>query len=436
MFHEFHNYIMKRYRSADPKVNCPTITFQVTDDCCLNCSYCYQINKGHKFMTKEVMKKGMDLLFEAYAKNDPNTLINHHTKGIIIEFIGGEPLMNMDVIQYGSRYFLNKCIELDHPWTTNFRFNISTNGLLYFTDAFQKYVDEFLSFLSLCITIDGPKQVHDACRKDYDGNGSFDRAIAAYEDWRTVRHQVPGTKITISPENLPMLSEIVDFFVDKECAFIVGNPINERKWTIEEAKIYYIQLKQLADKILSKQGVFSSMFGEFYGKPLLSSNLTNWCGGTGDMLAFDPDGNAYPCLRYMPSSLGTEVDPIIIGNVDHGIYQTEKEKDYWYKMKAINRRTQSTDECFNCSVASGCSWCAAWNYQKFGGILDKRDTGLCWMQRARSLANSYYLNKFFRQLHSEKRMPVYLDRTTAKYLIDDDEYDMLLTLADFEHSEE
>lgn len=293
-------------------------------------------------------------------------------------------------------------------------------------------MDEFIDFLSLCITVDGPKHVHDACRKDFNGDGSFDRAVAAYDDWRYIRKQTPGTKITIAPENLPILSDIVDFFVDRDCNYIVGNPINEREWSTDEAKIFYRELKKIADNLLERKNAFSSLFGEYYGKPLLSTNLSNWCGGTGDMLAFDPEGLAYPCLRYMASSLGDKVKPIIIGNVEHGIYQTEEEKSFYKAMRAINRRTQSTDECFNCPVASGCSWCAAWNYQKFGGILDKRDTGLCWMQRARALANCYYLNKRYRAENSEKRMPLYLDRTTAKNLIDDKEYDMLLLLSEYD----
>lgn len=87
-------------------------------------------------MSKEVMKKGMDVLFDMYEKNDQQALINHHTKGLVIEFIGGEPLMNMDVIHYGTKYFLDKCIKSDHPWLTNVRFNMSSNGLLYFTKPF------------------------------------------------------------------------------------------------------------------------------------------------------------------------------------------------------------------------------------------------------------------------------------------------------------
>jgi len=69
-----------------------------------------------------------------------------------------------------------------------------------------------------------------------------------------------------------------------------------------------------------------------------STNNSNWCGGTGAMLAFDPDGLAYPCLRYMPSSLGTEVKPIVIGNVN-SIYSTAEAQKLKEFLDDITRRS-------------------------------------------------------------------------------------------------
>ena len=65
------------------------ITFQVTDDCCCACTYCYQGHKGHRMMSKEVAKRGVDLLFEMYER-DQGTFINKKTKAIVLDFIGGE----------------------------------------------------------------------------------------------------------------------------------------------------------------------------------------------------------------------------------------------------------------------------------------------------------------------------------------------------------
>ena len=106
--------------------------------------------------------------------------------------------------------------------------------------------------------------------------------------------------------------------------------------------------------------IHSSLFKVNSNKPLLYSEDDNYCGGAGDMLAFDPDGIAYPCLRYMPSSLG-DIKPIIIGNTQ-GIYNTKETIDIYNKLKSVTRKTQSSDECINCPVASGCGWCSAYNY--------------------------------------------------------------------------
>jgi uncharacterized protein len=79
------------------------------------------------------------------------------------------------------------------------------------------------------------------------------------------------------------------------------------------------------------------------------------------MLAFDPEGKAYPCLRYMPSSLGTDREPIIIGDTD-GIYNTPETKAIYDDMQKVTRQSQSTQECIDCPIAAGCAWCSAWNY--------------------------------------------------------------------------
>ena len=377
-------------------------------------------------MTKEVAKKGIDLLFKMYDEDNKNMLINKNTIGIIIEFIGGEPFMNVDLIDYASDYFLNQCIEKNHPWQDSFRFNFSTNGMLYFEDKVQAYLKKFRPFISLSITVDGPKEMHDACRKDYDGNGSFDKAIAALTDWHKTEI-IPETKVTISPDNIMQLHKIVNFFIKYNCTIIHANPIFEHDWTIEECKIYYEQLKLVADSLLKYPEIESNLFDPKYGRPMPSDENGNWCGGTGAMLAFDPEGKAYPCLRYMESSLGNKCKPIIIGDVN-GIYKTQDELNIQKQLTAITRRSQSTDECFNCQIASGCSWCSAWNYQKYG-TPNKKDTGICWAQRARSLVNSYYCNKKYIQQNSERRVPVFLNRELALQLIDDKEYNMLLKLS-------
>lgn len=145
------------------------------------------------------------------------------------------------------------------------------------------------------------------------------------------------------------------------------------------------------------------------------------------MLAFDPEGIAYPCLRYMESSLGDDVPPLIVGSVD-GLFDTEEHKYTADCLSCITRRSQSTDECFNCPIASGCSWCSAYNYQSLG-TPNKRSTHICNMHKARSLANVYYWNKYYRKNNMNERFKMYLPKEEALKFITEDEYNMLLELS-------
>ena len=424
----FYEEVMIRHIAEDPLANCRSITLQVTDDCCLNCSYCYQTHKGHYMMSRETSTKAINLLFKMYDRDEENAYINHHTKGLILEFMGGEPFMNIEIMNYATQYFIDECIRRDHPWLFNFRISISSNGLLYFDPRVQDYLNKFGDFVSLGITIDGPEQLHDACRKDYAGNGSFKQAFAAFKHYQEHSHYT-STKITIAPENLEYLDTIYEFFHENKCDEMSANPVFEHPWTPQEASVYYTKLKTIADFMLTHENdtMDISLFDEKIGRPMPSTFNDNWCGGTGAMLAFDCYGRAYPCTRYMGSSLGDSQPPITIGDV-YGIYKSDEAKRIRREMACITRRSQSTDECFNCPVADGCAYCSAYNYQETGSV-NKRSTNICWMHRARALANSYYWNMYYRMNNREKRIPIYLDRTIATQIISNEEYDILLALS-------
>lgn len=157
---------------------------------------------------------------------------------------------------------------------------------------------------------------------------------------------------------------------------------------------------------------------------IVSSN----CGGTGSMIACDWDGEIYPCIRYMEMSLGNDQPKMPIGDVDNGLMQTEEHLKTVETLRKINRRTQSTDECFYCSIAEGCSWCSAWNYQLYG-TADKRCTRICPMHKSRALFNYYFWNKYYRANNQNKRMKIYIPDEWALEIIDENELNMLKDLA-------
>lgn len=404
------------------------VTFQVTNDCCCNCSYCYQINKGHSFMSKETGKQIVDLLFKMYDEDNPEMVINKSTQGVILDFIGGEPLMAVDVIDYICSYFLEKCVDLDHPWAKYWMISISSNGALYFDEKVQKFLKKFENFISLNITIDGPKEIHDACRKYYNGEGNFDDALAAYLHYNEHYYNKSGTKVTIARENLKDLNTIIDFFLAQGETTINANCVYEVEWNYEDAKIFYDELKKMADKLLKLDiQPMVALFRENSFRPMSPENNDNWCGGNGRMLAFNPDGVAYPCLRFMESSLGDSQEPLVIGSAA-GLLVTDKDKENIGKLKGITRRSQSTDECFNCPIAEGCAWCTAWNYQETGSP-NKRSTHICAMHKARSLANAYYWNNLYRKHGISKRFKIHLPKEECLKIIDKVEYEKLLNLS-------
>ena len=114
----------------DADVFCHNFTFQVTEGCSLNCTYCYQFNKKPTKMTFEIAKEFIDHLL----KDDYGYINRYNSPAIIIEFIGGEPLMEVELIRKIYEYFLEQCYELNHPWFTLHRLSICSNGMQYFED--------------------------------------------------------------------------------------------------------------------------------------------------------------------------------------------------------------------------------------------------------------------------------------------------------------
>ena len=410
----------------------PSITLQVTEDCCLNCTQCYQINKKPNYMTKETAEAIINFLFEQHENPHVCSPVKKDTPGVILDFIGGEPLMNIEVINHVVEYFFSECAKRGYyDWIQYSRFSMASNGMLYFEPKVQDFIKKYHRFLSLTFSIDGPEYLHDRCRITKNGEGSFKYAKAAL-DYHKAHYDpmiINSTKVTIAPDNLPYLFECVKFFQSLGTEQLHANPIFEHQWSCEEANKFYQQLKQIADFLLDLETPFDfSLFNAGWYRKMSPRLNDNWCGGTGKMLSFDPQGNIYPCLRYSATSLGNSRKPMIIGNLEEGFFDWNKQQKEYKEFISITRESQSTKECFKCPVASGCSWCSAWNYQEFG-TANKRSTRICNMHRAAALATSYYWNKYYMKHNIQKHFPCRLERSIATTIISDEEYDMLIDLS-------
>lgn len=214
---------------------------------------------------------------------------------------------------------------------------------------------------------------------------------------------------------------------------INANCVYEKGWTPVHATVLYDQMKRISDYFLEQnfdfeRDFFCSLYNEDFFQPKDPDDLQSWCGGVGNsMIACDPQGRIFPCIRYMESSLNGEQEPYSIGDVDNGIGCTECYKCRINCMAKIDRRTQSTDECFYCPIAAGCSNCSGYDYQ-VNGTPDSKATYICVMHKARALGNLYFWNKYYRKNNMSKRMKNYVPDEWALEIISESELNMLKEL--------
>ena len=420
---EYSSMIDRLFYNPDKRVR--SVTIQVTDACNLCCKYCYQHNKGKHFVDFETAKKYIDLILDG---NNPYINMDNSC-GMTLEFIGGEPLLAIDLMDQITEYTLNRLIKEQHPWLTRFRISICTNGVLYFDERVQAYLKKYKEFISFTVSIDGNKELHDSCRVFPDGKGSYDMAIAAAKHYMENYYKI-STKMTLSPGNVAHTKAAIENLINIGYDQIHCNCVYEDGWTLEHARILYSQLKELANYLFDSgkyDDIYISIFEEDQFKPMGLDDDRNYCGGNGDMIAVDYKGDIFPCLRYMESSLGDNVEPIIIGNVNDGIEVTPKQRQWVKCLKCMTRTSQSTDECIHCPIAQGCSWCSALNYEVYGE-LNKRSTFICVMHKARALANVYFWNKYYRLMNMDKRMKCHVPKEWALDIISEEEYNYLLSL--------
>lgn len=369
------------------------ITFIVTKDCQLACKYCYLVGKNNKErMSWNVAKSAVD-----YILSNENEF---REESVVFDFIGGEPFIEIDLIDKICDYIKLQMYRLNHHWFNSYRFSISTNGLNYHTDKVQEYIEKNHSHLDIGITIDGTKRKHDLNRiyksRQSTDNGSYDDVVKNIPLWLK---QFPNanTKVTVSSEDIPYITESVIHLFSLGIKTVNINCVFEDVWKEGDDTIFEEQLIELADEIIDNnwyREYSCSFFADWIGKPMSNDN-TNWC-GTGRMLSIDSAGMFYPCTRFAQYSL-RDKSAWIIGNVRDGI-----DKNKLRPFLTLDRCTQSSRECIECDVASGCAWCQGENYDAADtSTAYQRSTAICKMHKARVRANNYYWNKLYRKLELE-----------------------------------
>lgn len=385
---------------------------------------CYQFNKSPMRMEFNTAKKFIDHLL-----NDDYGYINrYNSPAIIIEFIGGEPLLEIKLTRQIYEYFLDRCYELNHPWFTMHRVSICSNGLQYFDEDVQEFFKEYASNISFNISIDGNRQLHDSCRIQPNGEGSYDIAMASLNHFNKHYTSERNSKMTLAPSNIKYLFESVVDFISNGMKCINLNCVFEEGWTPETAKIEYYQLKQLADYLIDNnmENIFIALFTDRQEGVQDKHNDGSFCGGAGSMTAIRPNGQIYPCIRYMPTSVGDDVPDLCMGSVDDGWVERSDGSEVIKILDSVTRRGSSNDICFNCPLSNNCPNCTALGLAVYG-TPNHRTTFHCIQHIAEALANVYYWNSLI-LVHPEWDIPVrhnVVPDQWAKIIIDDNELEML-----------
>jgi radical SAM peptide maturase (CXXX-repeat target family) len=390
-----------------------TSTIVITDECNLRCTYCY-CTKTPQAMTWETAKEYIDLLFEnnlslaSIAKEDQKEI--HHRK--IFEFIGGEPLLQADLMFTCMNYIYDKVNMLpdNHPWkrcdwpclcgqphAQGIRFMISTNGILLNDESIRQRFEDFPDGLvNIGVTLDGTKTMHDLCRVTTSGEGSYDDVMTAWK-WLAgskFHGSTTSTKSTIAHENLDYIYDITLFFYDLGLTSLAQNCVFENVWHRGDQHRLLNQLVKVADWLIETnrwEKFKIRWFSPTYFSQ--SQSESKWCGAGTYMDCCDYLGKIYPCLRFKQLK---QQAPYEIGDTKTGINQEIVEQFTQCATNAIYNEKQKDlsglSKCATCPTSALCSDCQAFAYDCFANV-EAKTPFICPMHKAACVANIYFFGK-------------------------------------------
>lgn len=269
-------------------------TIWLTDNCNLSCSYCYEKNKGSRFMDRLTGRMAADFLVSHAISND--------IPDININFYGGEPLLNFSVMQYIASYIKDKCKA--HGLRVGFMF--TTNGTIL-NDDITEFIERFR--VSISISIDGPKAIHDKNRKHIDGRGSFDKAHRAGKRLQILPISLIA-RLTFDAGTVGNLARSIEFLADQ--GYMVIKPVPNffaEGWNESSLSQFQEQLLDIVnlEKKYPKTDITIL-------KPYLKRRKVSPCQGAGiHELNIMTDGNLYPCTVVAGNSRFN------VGDINNGI---------------------------------------------------------------------------------------------------------------------
>lgn len=366
-----------------------TVTLNTTEECNLRCKYCYEINKRNKVLKLEDAKKFVDIIL---SDPDPCDLLKDedyqyraaYVKGITWDFIGGDSLMNVDLLDDIFSYIYKKVYTEDLPNNKYYRghmaFSVCSNGTLFSIPKVRDFCEKWSDILHVNVSIDGCPEIHDKYRVFKDGSGSM-KTILEWWPWyqKTFPNDCLSTKATCSKASIPYLYESLKFMHETlGIRYVNQNFIMEDTGcTEEDYKELDKQLGLCIDYVLShSEDLHWSMIDKQTFAFAHRSQGVNWehkghC-GSGAMPALGINGKIYPCFRWLPHTQDETVD-FSVGNIKDGLSCKENFKKVRFGSCRVN--CTRDPKCKECDCESACSYCIAGCYNEFKDFI--RTTYIC-----------------------------------------------------------
>ena len=347
-------YENRAFDFKNRKTDIKALCLHVAHTCNLNCEYCFasqgKYHGERALMPYEVGKRALDFLIE-------NSGSRHNLE---VDFFGGEPLMNFEVVKKLVKY----AREQEKLHNKNFRFTLTTNGLLIDDDVIA-FVNKEMS--NVVLSLDGRKEVHDSLRKTISGQGSYDIIIPKFKKLVKARggknYYIRGT---FTHNNIDFLKDILHMadlgFTELSMEPVVCAPDEPYALTEEDLPILKEQYELLAKEMIKRDSenrgfTFYHYMLDLTHGPCIYKRISG-CGSGTEYLAVTPWGDLYPCHQFVGD------EKFKLGDIYNGIVNT-KVRDEFKLCNAYAR-----PECKDCWAKLYCSGgCAANSYHATGNIL-------------------------------------------------------------------
>ena len=329
------------------------LCLHIAHTCNLNCSYCFasqgKYHGERAVMSYEVGKQALDFL-----------IANSGTRrNLEVDFFGGEPLMNFDVVKQLVAYA--RSVEKEHG--KNFRFTLTTNGILIDDDVID-FANREMS--NVVLSLDGRKEIHDRYRVDYAGNGSWERIVPKFQKLVEARggknYYMRGTFTHANPDFLKDIQVMLDLgFNELSMEPVVCAPGDPPELTEADLPIVLDQYEKLAELMLERKRAgkpftFYHYMIDLTGGPCIYKRISG-CGSGTEYMAVTPWGDLYPCHQFVGE------DKYKLGNIWDGVTNTEAQNEF----ACCN--VYSREECRDCWARLYCSGgCAANAYHATGSV--------------------------------------------------------------------